>query len=187
MVVNENIFSSATIHLPTPHFVVLYNGINEKPDDFVYRLSDAYEVKEEEYDLELKVRVVNINAGHNPSLMEKCETLHMYAQFVDVLRKFRETYPSEQAINMAIDYCIDQDILKEYLTKNKSEVVVMVLYEFDMEKYKKMQEDTIAELENTVRQRDDVIQKQQDALQQQRVELQRLQEEIERLRRRFEG
>jgi hypothetical protein len=71
-------------------------------------------------------------------------------QFVDILRKYSKDFPSEQAISMTIDYCIEHDILRNYLLKNKAEVTAMVLYEFDMEKYKQQQEDKITLLQDTV-------------------------------------
>jgi actin-related protein len=178
MTVNADIYSSKKIGLPTPHFVVLYNGINEKPDEFVYRLSDAYEVKEEDYDLDLRVRVVNVNKGHNTALMEKCKTLQEYSQFVDILRKYSKDFPSEQATHMAIDDCIEHDILRDYLLKNRAEVIAMVLYEFDIEKYKQQQEDKITLLQDTV-------QKQQLTLQQKDEVLQQKDEEITTLKKRL--
>jgi hypothetical protein len=136
----------------------------------VYRLSDAYEVKEEDYDLDLRVRVVNVNKGHNTALMEKCKTLQEYSQFVDILRKYSKDFPSEQATHMAIDDCIEHDILRDYLLKNRAEVIAMVLYEFDIEKYKQQQEDKITLLQDTVQKQQLTLQQQQndfhDALQQ---------------------
>jgi hypothetical protein len=167
MTVKADIYSSKKIGLPTPHFVVLYNGIEEKPDEFVYRLSDAYEVKEEDYDLDLRVRVVNVNRGHNTALMEKCKTLQEYSQFVDILRKYSKDFPSEQATHMAIDDCIEHDILRDYLLKNRAEVIAMVLYEFDIEKYKQQQEDKITLLQDTVQKQQLTLQQKDEALQQQ--------------------
>ena len=38
-----------------------------------------------------------------------------------------------EAVELAIDQCIEENILKEYLLKNKSEVKLMLLTEFDEE------------------------------------------------------
>jgi uncharacterized protein (DUF3084 family) len=54
--------------------------------------------------------------------------------------------------------------------KNRAEVIAMVLYEFDIEKYKQQQEDKITLLQDTV-------QKQQLTLQQKDDELQVLQQQ----------
>jgi hypothetical protein len=183
MTINEDIYSSRKISLPTPQFVVLYNGVTEKPDEFMYRLSDAYEVKEADYDLDLRVRVVNVNKGHNTGLMEKCKTLQEYSQFVAILRHYSKDFPAEQAISMAIDDCIEHDILRDYLLKNKAEVMAMVLYEFDMEKYKQQQEDKITLLQDTVQKQQLTLQQKDEVLQQKDDALQQKDEEITTLRK----
>ena len=78
----RSLYQSGQIRLPAPHFVVFYNGKEERPEDTVVKLSDAYLQKEEEPELELKVRYLNINQGYNPELMERCRTLKEYSEFV---------------------------------------------------------------------------------------------------------
>lgn len=168
MTVKKNIYSSSKISLPTPHFVVLYNGKTKREDNYEYRLSDAYERKEECYDLDLTVHVININQGHNKELLAKCKTLEEFSRFSQILRDFNKTLDISQAIHSAINYCIDHDILKDYLLNNKAEVENMVLYDWDLEKYKEEREDE-------VRQRDVIIQQQAD-------EIQQLSDEIKHLR-----
>jgi actin-related protein len=102
---------------------------------------------------------------------------------VDILRKYSKDFPSEQATHMAIDNCIEHDILRDYLLKNRAEVIAMVLYEFDIEKYKQQQEDKITLLQDTVQkqqltlqQKDEVLQQKNDALQQKDEEITTLKE-----------
>lgn len=68
----ESLYSKKQIRLPVPRFVVFYNGTADQPDRRILRLSDAFEKKTEEPELELKVLVLNINPGKNLSLMKKC-------------------------------------------------------------------------------------------------------------------
>ena len=69
--------------IPTPKFLVFYNGLDHKvPDRMELRLSDAYENPVDEPDLELKVTMLNINAGHNEELMNNCHVLWEYAEYV---------------------------------------------------------------------------------------------------------
>ncbi|MBQ8913640.1 MAG: hypothetical protein IJ054_06310 [Lachnospiraceae bacterium] len=58
-------------------------------------------------------------------------------QFVDTVRKYSEEYPLEEAVRQAVDYCIKNDILKDFLLANKAEVISMSIFEFDEELYKK--------------------------------------------------
>ena len=88
--------------------------------------------------MELTVRMLNINHGHNKALMEKCRTLSEYAQFVAVSREYAaEGRPMQEALEEAILYCIDHDILSEFLKRYRSEVLGMLLEEFDVEKYER--------------------------------------------------
>lgn len=70
--------------------------------------------------------------------MEKCRVLEEYAKFVAVSRQYAATEKDMQkALNVAISYCIDHDILSDFLRKYQSEVLGMLLEEFDVEKYER--------------------------------------------------
>jgi hypothetical protein len=75
----KSLYTSAIVKIPTPRFLMFYNGAEEQPDCQVLKLSDAYEQKVEEPELELKVTMLNINIGHNAELLEKCKTLKDYS------------------------------------------------------------------------------------------------------------
>ena len=75
MIVGKNMYGSKLIALPAPTFLVFYNGTQEEPDEKELRLSDSYEIKEDSPSLDLVVRMLNINAGHNDELMHSCKTL----------------------------------------------------------------------------------------------------------------
>lgn len=85
----KSLYSSALIKLPTPNFVVFYNGDIEIGDVSEYRLSDSYMTSVEEPALELRVTVLNVNYGKNVKLMEQCESLKEYAQYVALVRKYK--------------------------------------------------------------------------------------------------
>ncbi len=96
------------------------------------------EAREKEAAVELKVRMLNINRGHNEELMKNCGILKEYAAFVDILRQYiSEREDRNEALNMAVDYCIEQGILSAFLRKNRAEVLGMLLEEFDAEKYER--------------------------------------------------
>ena len=81
---------------------------------------------------------MNVNSGHNAELMNKCRRLMHYSLFIARIRQNTNNGMSvEQAIDEAITYCIDHDILKDVLLKNRSEVRHMLLTEFDENKFAK--------------------------------------------------
>lgn len=134
----KSIYGMGQISLPTPQCIVFYNGEKEIPEEKVLKLSDAFENKAQQADVELTVRMFNINYGYNKELLEKCRMLEAYAQFVAVVREYlAEEKDRQEALNDAIDYCIDHDILSEVLRKYRGEVLGMLLEEFDAVKYER--------------------------------------------------
>ena len=134
----SSIYGTKQLILPTPQCVVFYNGEKKMPEEEILLLSDAFENKRRSADLELKGRMLNINYGHNEELMKKCRILEEYAEFIDIARKYiADGFERNEAFNMAIDYCIDHDILSEFLRKERAEVLGMLLEEFDVEKYER--------------------------------------------------
>jgi hypothetical protein len=82
--------------------------------------------------LELVVKVVNINQGKNENLVRKCKTLAGYSAFVAKVRDFeKECGDKAEALKRAVRYCRDHDILKEFLEKNATEVMNMLMTEWN--------------------------------------------------------
>jgi len=131
---DQSLYSSKLIKLPTPHFVVFYNGVEEKPEKRILRLSEAFEVQTDDPELELKVMILNINPSMNEELKEKCPILKQYTQYVEQIRYNSVSMPLEQAVEAAIEYCIRRNILKEFLSKQKAEVIKMSIFEYDEER-----------------------------------------------------
>ena len=131
LIVKDNLYGTKLLQIPSPKFIVFYNGIEERPEREVLKLSDAYEPSAVEPDLELKVLVLNINAGYNENIKENCQTLKEYMEFVGYVREYDKKMPFPQAVNMAVDTCIEKGILADFLRANKAEVVAMSIFEYD--------------------------------------------------------
>ncbi|MCM1172181.1 MAG: hypothetical protein NC393_08660 [Clostridium sp.] len=139
LTIYDNIYSRKLIRLPTPKFIVFYNGSEPQPEYKEYRLSDAYMTKTAKVSLELIVTQLNINEGYNSELMEKCPALWEYMQYVSKVREYNKDMPLEEAVPKAVDECINEGILKEFLLQNKAEVVSMSIFEYDAELHMKME------------------------------------------------
>ncbi len=134
----KSLYGAGLISLPTPKCVVFYNGTQEMPEEQVLRLSDAFETGGAQGDVELTVRMLNINRGYNRLLMERCGVLKEYSEFVDITRMYmRERDSAEEALAEAVDYCIENGILESFLRENRAEVLGMLLEEFDVKKYER--------------------------------------------------
>lgn len=135
---NANIYGSAQITLPAPQCVIFYNGNMKLEDESYLYLSDAFEGEEgrkPDSCLELKVRLLNINYGHNEQLMADCKRLEEYARFVAKMKEAQNAgYSMDQAIDTAVKYCINHEILADILLPFRAEVKKMLLTEYDEKK-----------------------------------------------------
>lgn len=132
----KNIYDSRLLKLPTPQYVVFYNGKKNIPDKQYLYLSDAFEVPVQDGAYEWTAVMYNINEGHNQELMDSCRALKDYASYVSMVR---EGYEQAHNLRKAIDYALEQAVSRNYLDgffKNyKEEVFMTTLTEFDMEQY----------------------------------------------------
>ncbi len=152
---NLNLFSSSSLKIPVPQYIVFYNGLQNQPDEQILSLSALYE-KQNVNDfscLECKARMININYGHNKELLNKCRRLEEYAIFVETVRQYamKDLENHETAITRAIDACIKQGILVDILKEQKAEVLEMVLTTFNRELYEQgLREDAAKAAEKEV-------------------------------------
>ena len=122
------------IKIPVPHFVTFYNGLEKWiEDEEEIRLSDMYEISADNPELELKVRVININ--EDVHILNKCKTLRDYMTLVNKVR-FKMGVEGDDvriAVTEAIDECIDEDILVDFFEQHREEVVEVSIYDYDEE------------------------------------------------------
>ena len=130
---DKSLYSSKLQKIPAPKFMVFYNGTDDVEDRMELKLSSAYEHLAGEPDLELKVLMLNVNEGHNKDLMEQCQTLKEYAIYVARVRKYTSEMNLNDAVARAIDECIKEGILVEFLRKNRSEIKMVSILEYDKE------------------------------------------------------
>ena len=128
-----NKFGSSLIPLPAPRFVVFYNGVRDRPDEEVLRLSDAFPPGAKS-DVEVSVRAVNVNQGHSQELLEACRPLGEYAWLVAEVRR-RSIANHDADLGLVIDQTImampDGFEIKPFLTAHQAEVRGMLLTEYD--------------------------------------------------------
>ena len=130
-----NLYGTKAVKLPTPKFVIFYNGQAEQPDRKELKLSELFTVPEEAPSLELKAVMLNINKGHNRKLMETCKTLHDYAEYTSRVREYAAEISLDEAVERTITECISEDILADFLRKNRAEAKKVSIYEYDEERH----------------------------------------------------
>ena len=130
---DKHIYSTKLVMLPTPVYIVFYNGDTDIGEEQWLRLSDAFIHGNEESQMELRVRMVNINYGHNKSLMERCPILDQYAVLVAKIKTYRLEMEFSDAVNRAVNECITEGVLEEFLMARRAEVMNSILTEYDEE------------------------------------------------------
>ena len=127
-------YATGTVKIPRPEFFVFYNGESKTETEYTQKLSDAYidSPDKSNVSLELTVKVININTYAGSKLLEKCKVLNEYSQFVEAVRNFRKEGDTDY-MKKAIQYCIDNHILEEYLSRKGSEVMNFLCAEYDYE------------------------------------------------------
>ena len=154
----KSLYSPVRIKIPTPRFVVFYNGLDKEVEDrVVLKLSDSFEKPDISHGFEWTATMLNINNGHNREIMLKCKVLEEYALFIESVRKFLKEIPIDEiksdkekeleqkrALGKAVDECIRNGILRDFLKKNEAVVINMLYEEYDAQKeWKKLSKDFI--------------------------------------------
>ena len=130
---DKDLYGSKLIRIPSSRFVVFYNGTEPRPERQTLRLSDAYEKKQDTPELELTVTMYNINYGCNEEIMDTCRTLKEYAMYVEQIRTYAKQMPLAEAVENAVDKCITEGILADFLRNNRAEAIKVSIYEYDEE------------------------------------------------------
>jgi len=118
---HARIYDRAQVHLPTPRYVVLYAGNEDRPEREVLRLTNAFEG--ENSSIELTCEVINVNIGCNADVASACPSLAGYAEFVRKVRCKCVTMELEDALREAISECIDEGMIADYLHEKTAEVL----------------------------------------------------------------
>lgn len=129
------IYRDKLVKLPTPQYYVFYNGDRDMPDKQLLKLSNAFIEPPREGCFEWTATILNINYGHNKKLLSNCKTLSDYGILIKMINDYKQKYNDiNAAIENAIDYCIEHDVLKDFLLERKTEAMHTLLTEYDEKK-----------------------------------------------------
>ena len=127
---NRNKYGSRLIHLPVPKLVVFYNGTEDKADETILRLSDSFPVGADA-DIEVRVRMINVNLGKSQAVLEACKPLKEYAWLVDAIRTGRSGAGLEAVVDRVITQMPEDFVIKPFLKSHQAEVKGMLLTEYN--------------------------------------------------------
>jgi len=150
MTPRKELYGTRRLKIPLPEFYLFYNGTSPFPDKVVLKLSHSFEKSSESNNppLELIVKAYNINAGHNSSLLKKSRDLQGYAHFVALVRKKqagqKDKDDREEAFRLAINECIDNNILKEFFEEFGDKIMKNILH-MSVEEYIEIRANEVVE------------------------------------------
>ena len=131
-----NIYGKKLQRIPTPQYIVFYNGEDDCGSVEKIRLSDAFINKDKSGDFEWTATVYNLNRGKNDVLLKKCKPLSEYMELINRIRDNQKNgMKIMDAVNVAVDSCIADGIMEEFLVKHKAEVLSVCITEFDEKVY----------------------------------------------------
>ena len=133
----KNIYGESLVKIPTPRYIVFYNGNDNYPDRLDLKLSDAFESPDDSGNFEWTATMLNINSGHNRDIMEKCQALSQYSEFVAKVKEYNQTRPIKEAIDLAVEYAISHNYLDGFFKKHKEGIMLSCLTEFNEEVFRK--------------------------------------------------
>ncbi|MGN0242758.1 MAG: coiled-coil domain-containing protein, partial [Lachnospiraceae bacterium] len=144
---NLSLFSQKQLTLPTPRLFVLYNGLEDAPQEEILPLSKAFTFQKETADVEVYVHFINIKPDAKHPVLKNCKALYDYSHFIDRIQKntAAQKMPLEQAIEEALEYCIQQDIMADYLQKKRAEVTHVLYEQYSIEKERSMYREELNE------------------------------------------
>jgi len=140
------LYSTGQLKIPKPEFAVFYNGIAKRPEKEILKLCEAFKdtsgISPDDNSLgllKLEVPVYNINKGMNAELFSKGEKLRQYSEFVAKLREYQKAYDDfNKAANETVKYCMDNNILVDFLRENGGKIVSILTAEYNAETHRRV-------------------------------------------------
>ena len=127
---HKKIYGDDLLKIPAPEFYVFYDGNDTSFEQQTLKLSDAFETQSDK--LELTVHVYNLADGMNDELKRKCLPIGEYSIFSNAYKHFRQQKMKiDHAVDAAIKYCLENNVMVDYLKNNQKEVIDMFGFEWN--------------------------------------------------------
>ena len=97
----------------------LYNGIDDKDEESILKLSDS-DIKpvDGEPDIDVRVRMINVNYGKNRKIMDACKPLSEYSWLIDKIREYQKAGMNiDEAVDDAVKFMPADFLIKPFLIK----------------------------------------------------------------------
>ena len=143
----SKLYQKGKMIIPTPEFYVLYTG-SEEWDEAYLHLSDSFACEPPENSAELVVKIIDVryNKDEYNEVLARSEKLRGYSILISYVKKYqKETKDKSLAIRLAVQRCLEEGILKDFLMKNSAEVGRMMFRTITMEEIAEVRAAEMAE------------------------------------------
>ena len=139
-------YNAKQIRLPRPECYVFYNGDAPFPQEAEMRLSDAFKTGGRTKDgtglpsslqLDLTVKVYNINKSAGHPILARCEPLLAYANFTEYARMAKAS-GEKNPVAYALSESRKGNLLIEYFSAISKEEQSMIFGEWDEEEFRRV-------------------------------------------------
>ena len=127
-----NIYGTKLVKIPTPRYIVFYNGTENIMPVLHLKLSDSFIAPDKSGDFEWTATMYNLNRGNNGNLLKRCKPLRDYMTLIERIRDGLELFHDvESAVDNAVSSCIKDGIMRDFLLAHRAEVLDMCITEFN--------------------------------------------------------
>ncbi len=110
--------------------VVFYNGKDNIDDKFL-ELKDVFQNSSVSPDIQVRVRMLNINYDPNKKLLEACRPLAEYAWLIRQIQEYSDVLGIDSAVDRALDEMPGDFLIRDFLIGNRAEVKQMCITEYN--------------------------------------------------------
>ena len=131
----DTLYQGELLIFPEPQCFVFYDGDDSEPLTKEIRLSDSFYTSKGL--MEFIVTAYNINYDLNQPLLRNCRYLKNYSTLVAKVKQgLKAKLSRREAIIRAINWCIENNVMFDYLTVKRDEVFSMLDLQWDFDEAK---------------------------------------------------
>lgn len=131
---SENEKGKAVISFPVSSLLVMYYGQDDVPGYEEKLVFNSVFAGKDSVDVGVRMHVLNINKGYNDNIKSLCKLLDDYSEYIYRIRVYQKNMSIQEAVERAINECMQENILSDFLYKHRDSVISMSIAEFDQTK-----------------------------------------------------
>ena len=132
----EGLYGKNLVHFPAPEFYLFCVG-KEQWGRKMLRLSESFLAEPKENSLELVVNLINLTYNEDSEILQRSPSLLGYSKLLYHIQEElkRNGGDLKQAIDAAVNICMNEDLITDFLQKHSKEITGMLFQEITVEEF----------------------------------------------------